>query len=1406
MAQHTEEAEVILKVNSKEAQEKFEKLEKQAKELRTQFAEAFKRGDTRGVTEINKQLQKVNKEMNNMRVNAANIKAAMTRLNEASPRELQRTIKLINNELDSGRVKRGTKEWDEYVAKLKEVSTELRKVKDEMSIDNENEGFVDKIKDYINDWGFTAASATAAFAGMVISGKEAVKTYAEMEAEEANVRKFTGMTTEEVAKLNNEFKRMDTRTAREDLNKLAQEAGRLGKSSVESVNGFVKAADKLNVALDDLGDGATLTLSKLTGIFGDEQRYGTEQSLLKIGSVINELSQNCSASAPYLAEFSSRIGGIAAQSNMAITQVMAFAAVLDTQNLAVEASATAVGQLITKIYNEPAKIAKAAGLDVQKFAAMVRNDMNGALLMLFEHLNKFGGMENLAKIFDRMGTDGARAVPVLSALAGHVEELKSQQDAANEAFREGVSVTNEFNVQNNTVQAQLDKNKKKFTEMAVTLGEKLLPVMQYSISGTSMLMKVLNVLITFIAANLPTILGAAGAWLTYKSAITLTANETRILMLLEKAHAVMTATYRTAVLALTAAWSACTGNIRKANAAMRLLNATFKSSAVGLVVTLIGAAAGAMINYTRKVNDNIKAQRELRAERRRFAQEAADISAETRKHSADELTRLKNLYNAATNEALAREQRVKAAKDLLALYPTQLKNMSDEDIMLGKAKTSYEKLTDAIIKNAKAKAAAEKVLKNEAEILDLEDKLDNARDRYKRAEKERESIVSYNRIKNEETARSIQPATGASAQLGIIVGGKHIVKSTDDVDEELVETAKEIKTAKTNISILRKTTDRLVSKYGNEKNFIETVGAATPTDAGGTTVIPTLQPDEKELKRREKAEREAERKAKEALKKDLDERKSIFATAEADNLTLYVTGNRDYLEYCKERERLEQENIDKIIEIHEQHNKIDIAAYGAALKQKAELLKKHQEEARQLSLEELEKDRALTEDAIIKAFYDASGPDFQNLKLLNQMLFQADIEYLKKKAELFLKGSQERLAIEKEIEKRIADDKIDKMKETSEALLTFEQKYRKSSGSVREKMEIDTLNSLHEKGLISEEEYQKALSDIKNKYLEEDKEKFQRTKSEYTDYIEDLYQSFTKLFSDLNLKGKEFWNNMSDAAGTAFAVMGAFLSQYSAYADAERDLELAKAEKRYDAEIKAAGKNEKKRTALEKQKEKEIASIKTKHNEKAMKIELAQAVSQTALAALQAYASAQHLPWPMSQIVGGIAAGLATAMGMTQIATIKKQHEAQAAGYYSGGFTDRDPDNRKEVGVVHANEFVANHQAVANPALSPVLRLIDEAQRNNTVGSLTVSDVSRAIGSGYGVGPGGDNRSTSRQSKELEAAIAVMAGVSSRTREAIDRLSDNLENGIEANVIMDGEQGLAKKLEHYNKLRKNPKR
>ena len=77
--------------------------------------------------------------------------------------------------------------------------------------------------------------------------------------------------------------------------------------------------------------------------------------------------------------------------------------------------------------------------------------------MLLNRLHEIGGIDSLAPVFADMGENGARASAVLAALAGNIDTVRQQQEAANVAFSEAVSIDKEFEVQNTTVQAGLEK-------------------------------------------------------------------------------------------------------------------------------------------------------------------------------------------------------------------------------------------------------------------------------------------------------------------------------------------------------------------------------------------------------------------------------------------------------------------------------------------------------------------------------------------------------------------------------------------------------------------------------------------------------------------------------------------------------------------------------------------------------------------------------------------------------------------------------------------------------------------------------------------------------------------------------------------------------------------------------------
>ena len=239
---------------------------------------------------------------------------------------------------------------------------------------------------------------------------------------------------------------------------------------------------------------------------------------------------------------------------------------------------------------------------------------------------------------------------------------------------------------------------------------------------------------------------------------------------------------------------------------------------------------------------------------------------------------------------------------------------------------------------------------------------------------------------------------------------------------------------------------------------------------------------------------------------------------------------------------------------------------------------------------------------------------------------------------------------------------------------------------------------------------------------------------------------------------------------------------------AQADYEVAMTKKKYEKQIAAAGNNQRKIKKLQEKQAKEEAAIKTKYNRKQVKIQIAQAIAQTAVNALNAYGSAAAIP-VVGYILAPIAAAMAVAAGMIQVAAIKKQAEAQEAGYYEGGYTG-GKRYRKEAGVVHEGEFVANHQAVNNPNIRPMLDFIDQAQRNNTVGGLTRYDIARNFGVAEPtvVAP---VVNVNTDNERMESSLNKLDG-------SIDKLNSQLEKGIKPIFVLDE---FEKEYKHYQNIK-----
>lgn len=156
------------------------------------------------------------------------------------------------------------------------------------------------------------------------------------------------------------------------------------------------------------------------------------------------------------------------------------------------------------------------------------------------------------------------------------------------------------------------------------------------------------------------------------------------------------------------------------------------------------------------------------------------------------------------------------------------------------------------------------------------------------------------------------------------------------------------------------------------------------------------------------------------------------------------------------------------------------------------------------------------------------------------------------------------------------------------------------------------------------------------------------------------------------------------------------------------------------------------------------------------------------------------------------------AKAAAQIAAIKVAFAAvkgMIGNFYTGGFTGPGEWDRPQ-GIVHSNEFVANRFAVANPAIRPVLNLIDHAQRTNTVGSLTASDVSAVVAPSavVPVSEGGTG-------VDLELHRLVV-----ECTETMKKVKSRLQEPLVAETYVTGKHGINQAQKEYNRLNNNKSR
>ena len=1324
--------------------------------------------------QYDKEIEETNIDIKETKRQMQLVNRTMLNLKTSSIRDLEFSIKAINQQMAG--MDRGTEKFKQMQLQAKQLKAELQAVRAEGVA---QESWIKRSADTFNRMQGLAISAIAAISGITFTVKKCVEEYAKMDDEMTNVRKYTGQAADEVERMNEDFKKMDTRTPRQKLNQLAEDAGRLGITSTAAIEEFVDGADKINVALgDDLGDKAVSQIGKLAQMFGEDKTKGLRGAMLSTGSAINELAQNSSASAGYLVDFTARVAGVGKQAGFTQAQIMGLASVLDQNMQQDETAATAVQNLLAKMFQDSAKFAKIAGLNVKEFANTLKKDANAALLQFLAAMRSKGGFAELAPMFEEMKMDGSRATGVLTVLADKLDDVKTAQQLANEAYEEGTSVINEFNTQNESVQAQLDKAGKKFLDLSISLGEKLYPAARLCLSTASITVRILSEVVDFVIKYRTTILALTAAIIA--------------LTVAESAHVIK--------LKAIALWN----NVVIAGS--KKLWAVLVAHPYMAVAAAVTALIAVLIDLNRQSDTAAK-----------ISQELNDIREQSQKEIVEEKTKLENLRKAAMDETRSLNERYAAISELNRIVPNYNASI---DKTTGKYIENKQALDEYIASLAhlyEVQGAKKRIQKLSEDKVDLELKKQKVQERYDDAKKAGFGW-SYS---------SITGATGNTR----IDASSHLKSELEDINAKLEEKNKILST--------------ITKVYGNDiqSQEVQKVIDNNKNKGGGGSSGET----EKERKAREKAEKKAEAEARkreaEAKRKQKQAADSIKAETNqllAENAKAYAEGTKTYQQFVDDRQSIQLSDFEKLKQLYgEESNE-----YKQLLDNQVSATKQHDDAILKMNEQTIERERLIKQANIKSQYNDVKSDIYQNDIALDEAIYQNDVDAMQKRLALYNKGSEEWLDLKAEMEQAALDHQLQMQEAYQNQLRELRQQFGKQDIEAEKQMYLNGLENIYKQGLIKEEEYLQMKLDLIEQYAERKAQleaedhgagstqlkvdrvsnrmvnqakadagdaqnpanasfggyfssqiaNYQNTMEKLKELYGDDEQNHAAYMQAKAMVTADFLNDMVEQTSAAYNGINNILSAASAYAQACSDLEQAKISKNYEKQIAAAGNNSKKKKKLEEKRDKELAAAKSKANKKAMKIEIAQAIASTAMAAINAYSSAAAIKGT-GWLLAPIAAGMATAAGMMQIATIKKQHQAEAAGYYEGGYTGGNR-YRKEAGVVHEGEFVANHRAVNNSSIRPAFDLIDRAQRANTVGSLTADDISRALGAGASAAVVAPIVNVSNDNTEVRQSLD---GVNS----AVSRLNENIERGIKADVSIAGRDGIDHKLNEYHRMLNN---
>nr|DAQ22024.1 MAG TPA: tail tape measure protein [Caudoviricetes sp.] len=1294
-----------------------------------------------------------------IRINGKEVENTFTALN--------REVRTLSRELRN--LTPGTEEFQQRAAQLREAQAHFNRVRDEI---NQVNGAITQTATSTSRFGdivrgvFTGNLITGFFSSLVGKARESVDELLKVSDLMTGVEKTTGLASDQVRQLWNEFDELNTRTSKQELLNIAQIGGRLGITDKEQIKEFTEQIDKIYVALGDSFQGGleevTTKVGKLKNLFEEtrDQNYG--EALNAIGSALNELGANGSSSEQNITDFATRIGALPAVLKPSIEKTLGLGAAFEESGIDAEVASSGYSRFMSVAGNNIAAFAKQMKLTTKEASELFNTHPEEFFLRFGESLKGLGA-EQTAGVLKGLKLNTLEVQKALGTAGDNADRFRSLMNLSGQAMQDGTSIQNEFNKVNENTAAIWEKIKKVFAEtftsdtMAQWFGGliKLLGWLTGVTSKAGDGVKVFRERIVFLAKA---IVVCTTAVVSYRAAVYLSTvttkaawQQTILYNAAMKVANATTALWKGTVLLLSAAKATLTGNTIRATAAMRTFNLVTKMNPWGLLLGAITAVVTALVLFSNKqkeVNLQLKIQNDAIKE--------ANVQTAAQEHHLRQLLKTANDTNKSYNE------RKKAVDELNRLVPQYNKQLTVETANTDKAKQALDRYIDSI----KA-AAREKYLKalvdQKAEAL--------AKQEYSSLE---ENIAWYERALN-----------------GMKNFGNPIAAMSDDI---VTATKNKVQNVKKANDELKAATDLLLKQQEeNAKNgVVVTDDSVTPISPAGEGTKKQSKDYADEYRNANKARLAAEQELQKEITQGLEE---------SLDKQLALTEQK----YNDKRFKLQQENAD----LEQDILKLKTEAKGnndPNLLKTIQEKRKLQELNKQIAVEYEKQEQA--ELAQVREKHSAKEVE-RTLKEMNDCLA---VKKREKAEELLL--IQDLDTAKEALRGQISDKELSKIKTLEDAKKALRRKadeeiLKESIANLeaQEKLLMGYLQTVTgeakdkliediQKGREQMTKLKEELVALKNPTEEDPQAGLELEKVDILGYsakdwedvfknLDDVHKRFKmvemgigamnnafSMFSQLqeNLNAKELSKYTANQQKKKQALLDQLNQGYISQAQYQKELQ------RLDEEAEA--------------KKKELALKQFKAQKAANMLNI---IANTALAVSRAYVD--------GGAIGGVAlAAIVAAIGAAQLGIVAAQQPpSYAKGGYTKGLGFTDETGQEVAGVVHGKEYVIPAMLLSDPQVARVTEWI-EAKRTGKA--------QNTYATGGNVSTVPDEPSTLAKSESLsksETSMSELKNTLTQLTATLDRLE---KNGLDAYVIADAKNGreMQRAIKEYENIREKNRR